>query len=164
MTTETINVTLTPADVTLAAADLIERQGKANKYYFTKTDGLAPREAPVCVLGAIAVVCGFEPHAWEDDPVATGRWRLVLDTADLLVDWLGIDHVWAHTIPLGPWSDGRDQATVVRELRDAAGGLIPLAWPHLHRRDALGHPAVGVPKTQRETLDKVMRPERAVTA
>jgi hypothetical protein len=120
MTTDTIHLTLTPAAVALAAADLIEAQGKADDDYYDETFGLPPREAPVDVLGAIAVVCGFDPHAWEDDRDATGHWRLVLDTADMLIDFLALSHDDAYVDSLGAWSDERDVATVVRELRNAA--------------------------------------------
>ncbi|MEV0993459.1 hypothetical protein [Nonomuraea sp. NPDC050202] len=120
MTTDTINLTLTPAAVALAAADLIEAQGKADDDYYDETFGLPPREAPVDVLGAIAIVCGFDPHAWEDDRDATGHWRLVLDTADMLIDFLALSRDDAYVDSLGAWSDERDAATVVRELRNAA--------------------------------------------
>ncbi|GAA3550502.1 hypothetical protein GCM10022419_033420 [Nonomuraea rosea] len=120
MTTGTINLTLTPAAVALAATDIIERQGLARDDYYLDAFGLPPREAPVDVLGAVAVACGFDPHAWEDDRDATGHWRLVLDTADMLIDFLGLSHDDAYADSLGAWSDERDDATVVRELRNAA--------------------------------------------
>jgi hypothetical protein len=116
----TITLNLTPAAVALAAADVIERQGKAHGNYYDKTSGKDPREAPVDVLGAIAIAGGFDPHTWEDDRTATGQWRLVLDTADLLIDALALDHDEAYADSLGRWSDERDTATVVAGLADAA--------------------------------------------
>jgi hypothetical protein len=116
----TITLNLTPAAVALAAADVIERQGLARGDFYDKTAGLPPRQAPVDVLGAIAIACGFDPHTWEDDRAATGQWRLVLDTADMLIDWLALDHDESYAESLGRWSDQRDAATVVAELRNAA--------------------------------------------
>ncbi|MFI6296749.1 hypothetical protein ACIBEJ_34525 [Nonomuraea sp. NPDC050790] len=124
MTTQTIELTLTPAALALAAADVIERQGKAHGNYYDESSGLPPREAPVDALGAVAIAGGFDPHAWEDDLDATGGWRLVLDTADMLIDWFGLDHDETYADSLGAWSDERDQATVVGELCDAALGVL----------------------------------------
>lgn len=118
----TIDLTLTPAAVALAAADLIERQGLAREYFYDPTSPLPPREAPVDMLGGIAIVCGYLPDAWEDDRDAVGSpsWRLVLDTADTLIDWLALDHDEAYAESLGRWSDDRDTAVVVAELREFA--------------------------------------------
>jgi hypothetical protein len=117
----TISMTLTPAAVALGVADLIERQGLAHEHYFDKDSPLPPRQAPVDVLGGIAIVCGYPPNAWEDDRDArTPSWRLVLDTADALIDWLALDHDEAYAESLGRWSDERDAATVCAELREFA--------------------------------------------
>ncbi|YCK35140.1 DUF6197 family protein [Actinomadura sp. ATCC 39365] len=115
-----MTITLTPAAVALAAADLIERQGKADGDFYDGTAGLPPRQAPVDVPGAIAVVCGHDPDTWEDDRQAGRSWRLVLDTADMLIDFLALSHDDTYAESLGAWSDERDAATVVRELRNAA--------------------------------------------
>lgn len=115
-----LNLTLTPAAVALAAADIIERQGKATGDYYDQSAGLPPRECPLDVAAAIAVVCGFDPDTWEDDRHAGKPWRLVLDTADMLIDAFALDHDEEYVEALGTWSDGRDTATVVRELRNAA--------------------------------------------
>jgi hypothetical protein len=126
MTTETIPMTLTPAAVALAAADLIEAQGLAHDHYYDKTSPLPPRQAPLDVLGAIAVVVGFEPHTWEDDRdvIATSWWRLALDTAEMLLDWLALSHDDSYADVIGAWSDERDQAAVVAELRECATGVL----------------------------------------
>jgi peroxiredoxin len=116
----TITLNLTPAAVALAAADVIERQGKAHGNYYDKASGKDPREAPVDVLGALAIAGGFDPHTWEDDRDATGQWRLVLDTADLLIDALGLDHDEAYAESLGGWSDERYAAAVIDGLTCAA--------------------------------------------
>jgi len=122
----TISLTLAPVDVALGVADLIERRGLARDYYLDLQSPLPPHEAPVCLLGAMALVCGYPPEAWEDDPDSfrSPSWRLVLDTADALIDWLALDHDEAYTESLGRWSDERDAATVVAELRDFAMGVL----------------------------------------
>lgn len=122
----TISMTLTPAAVALGVADLIERQGLAREYYYDQTSPLAPRQAPVDVCGGIAIVCGYLPDAWEDGPDAfrSPSWRLAMDTADELIDWLALSHDEAYADSLGRWSDKRDQATVCAELREYATGAL----------------------------------------
>lgn len=121
----TISLTLTPAAVALGVADLIERQGLAYNDYYHPDYEDAPRACPVCVLGGIAIVCGYPPDAWEDDRDARNpSWRLALDTADALIDSLGLDHDEAYADSLGRWSDDRDVATVCGELREFAAGSL----------------------------------------
>ncbi|MEV0149065.1 MULTISPECIES: hypothetical protein [unclassified Nonomuraea] len=116
----TITLNLSPAAVALAAADVIERQGLARGDFYDQEACLPPHTSPVCVLGAVAVAAGFDPHVWEDDRQWTPAFRLALDTADMLIDWLGLDHDESYVDSLGRWSDERDAATVVRELCNAA--------------------------------------------
>ncbi|MEV0826409.1 DUF6197 family protein [Nonomuraea rubra] len=125
MITDTTDLTLTPAAAALAVADLIERQGLARDHYYDRDHPLPPRQAPLCLLGAIAAVCGYPPDAWAYDADArTPSWRLALDTADALIDWLALDHDEAYTESLGRWSDERDATTVAAELRDFATGVL----------------------------------------
>jgi hypothetical protein len=120
MTTDTMPLNLTPAAVILAVADVIERQGLARGNYYDTEACLPPRQAPVDVLGGIAIACGLDPRVWEDDGAWTPAFRAALDAADFLVDAFALDHDESYAEALGRWSDKRDAATVIAELSDAA--------------------------------------------
>ncbi|UBU09999.1 DUF6197 family protein [Nonomuraea gerenzanensis] len=117
-TTPQVVLDLAPGAVLARAADIIKANGIArNDYYHPDTDD--PRACPVCVLGAIAVACGFHPDAWNHDN-ADLPFNPAYAAADALIDYLGLDPGPAYDETVGSWSDDNDLVRVVAELRAAA--------------------------------------------
>ena len=93
---------LTPQQVLLAAADLMEKCGKATGQYVDE-------QGRVCALGAIGRSLLFSCCDGED----TIRFRSAVD--DLLRKHIGEE------LLITEWSDASDAATVIATLRKAGG-------------------------------------------
>jgi hypothetical protein len=118
MTATTLD--LAPGPVLLRAADRIAETGLARNDYYEAAEGENPRNCPVCVLGAIAVACDFDPNAWVWADDLDRSFTPAYAAADALVEHLGLDPEPAYDETLGDWSDEHTVEQVVTAMRAAA--------------------------------------------
>lgn len=98
------------------AADLMARNGRARRAWFTRVPGRASYGCPVDPWGAINVVCGYAP----DDPDVRS-----VPAARALALHVGLEDTGDRLWPvkeLGDWNDHpvRTTAHVIAALRSAA--------------------------------------------
>lgn len=111
----------TPQQILNLAADLIDRNGKANGSFITNYGGTYKPvgQCRMCPLGAIGYVTTGDVHGYREEASA-GAVRLLMDS-------LGVERwgSWENErrdaiVVIGDWSDGNSKDDVVARLREVA--------------------------------------------
>lgn len=129
----------TTREILIEAAELIERNGKAEGAFVWEVPGIPWANSPMCAVGAIREATGWHAKcpagkclAEDSYQSSYAEWLTVRNRAYRVL----VDHLLTNALAYEPsrnrresigiivdWSDNHDAATVVSELRAAAGEL-----------------------------------------